>query len=119
MTDLSHYLLSNTEETADFTPNSRYVGLPLCVMTDANGKERVFVSRRFLPQPASTERVQSLVIREGDRLDLLGAAYYADASKWWCIADANLVQHPDELVSQIGRRIALRSDDTENGSGGR
>ncbi|MEZ9524025.1 LysM domain-containing protein [Enterovibrio norvegicus] len=119
MTDLSHYLLSNTEETADFTSNSRYVGLPLRVMSDANGIERVFVSRRFLPQPASTERVQSLVVREGDRLDLLGAAYYADPSKWWCIADANLVQHPGELVSHVGRRIALKADDTENGSGGR
>ncbi|OEE57664.1 hypothetical protein A1OO_15305 [Enterovibrio norvegicus FF-33] len=113
MTDLTHYLLSNTEETADFASSSRYAGAPLNVMTDDRGTERVFVSRRFLPQPASIENVQSMTIREGDRLDLLGAAYYADPTLWWRIADANLVQNPSELLTIVGRRIALHGDEGE------
>ncbi len=113
MTDLTQFLLSNTDETADFTPNSRYAGAPLKVMTDATGRERVFVSRRFVPQPAVSGTAPSVMIREGDRLDLLGAAYYADPSLWWRIADANLVFTPAELVATPGQRIFIRSDGEE------
>ncbi|WP_028022109.1 hypothetical protein [Enterovibrio calviensis] len=111
MTDLTQYLLSNTEETADFASNSRYAGAPLQVMTDANGTERVFVSRRFLPQPANIDNVQSLTVRDGDRLDLLAAAYFADPALWWYIADANLVQHPNMLLEGIERKIALHGEE--------
>ncbi|KXF83026.1 hypothetical protein [Enterovibrio coralii] len=114
MTDLTQFLLSNTDETADFTASSRYNGMPLKVMTDQHGRERVFVTRRFLPQPAQEGTVPTLQIREGDRLDLLGAAYFADASLWWMIVDANLVNYPQELVSTPGRKIALT---TGNGEG--
>ncbi|MDD1780472.1 LysM domain-containing protein [Enterovibrio sp. ZSDZ35] len=114
MTDLTQYLLSNTDETADFTSTSRYAGAPLKVMTDSSGRERVFVSRRFVPQPAENGAGPMLLVREGDRLDLLGAAYYADASAWWHIVDANLIDYPQDLVATPGRKIALS---TGNGEG--
>ncbi|MFD2180467.1 hypothetical protein [Veronia pacifica] len=107
MTDLTRFLLSNTEETADFPATSRYAGAALNVITDNTGREQVFVRRRFLPQPASAGEVPVLMVREGDRLDLLGAAYYADPSQWWRIADANLVHYPGDLVAEPGRHIAL------------
>lgn len=113
MTDLTQFLLSNTDETADFTPNSRYAGAPLKVMTDATGRERVFVTRRFVPQPAMPGSGPSVMIREGDRLDLLGAAYYADPSQWWRVADANLVLTPSDLVATAGQRILIRSNGEE------
>ncbi|WP_325894323.1 LysM domain-containing protein [Grimontia sp. NTOU-MAR1] len=113
MTDLTQYLLSNTDETADFAPNSRYAGAPLKVMMDSNGIERVFVSRRFVPEPAAEGNAPMLLVREGDRLDLLGAAYYAEPSRWWHIADANLEAHPGDLLATPGRKIALSSGDGE------
>lgn len=114
MTDLTQYLIGNTDETADFSSNSRYAGSPLKVMKDSNGVERVFVSRRFLPQPAVEGTVPMLLVREGDRLDLLGAAYYADPSQWWRIADANLEAYPGNLVATPGRKISLSTGDEES-----
>lgn len=113
MTDLTQYLLSHTDETADFTTTSRYAGAPLKVMTDNKGTERVFVARRFIPQPAGENSVPVLLVREGDRLDLLGAAYYSDPSQWWRIADANLEPFPGDLVAEPGRRIALTAGERE------
>ncbi|WP_158174427.1 LysM domain-containing protein [Grimontia hollisae] len=113
MTDLTQYLLSHTDETADFTTTSRYAGASLKVMTDNRGTERVFVARRFIPQPADENTAPLLLVRAGDRLDLLGAAYYADPSQWWRIADANLTPFPGDLVVVPGRRIALSSGDRE------
>ncbi|AMG29465.1 hypothetical protein AL542_03310 [Grimontia hollisae] len=113
MTDLTQYLLSHTDETADFTTTSRYAEAPLKVMTDNKGTERVFVARRFIPQPADENTVPLLLVREGDRLDLLGAAYYADPAQWWRIADANLASFPGDLVATPGRRIALSSGEGE------
>ncbi len=90
-----------------FAENSRYRGLPLLIHVDANGREHVYVGRRFVPPPELFVEVGQVEVREGDRIDHIAAEQFGDAELYWRIADANRALAPGELTERIGRRLRI------------
>jgi hypothetical protein len=86
---------------------SRYRGLPLLTHVDAQGREVIYVARRFLPQPAQLAEITQVAVRDGDRLDLIAAQQFGEARWWWRLPDANLALDPVDLTARIGRRLRI------------
>lgn len=91
-----------------FSKGSRYRNLPeSSTLTTQVDRPR---GKELRPIPRLTGQFLHLV-REGDRLDLLGVKYYGDPTKWWQIADANPeYQFPADALDRdpfIEERIAL------------
>ena len=90
-----------------FAPDSRYHGLPLAQTTLADGREVVFVTRRFLPPPENFARLATATVVAGDRLDTLAAQHLGAAEQNWRLADANGAMLPEALVAEVGRLLAI------------
>ena len=86
---------------------SRYRGMPLLTFVDPQGREVVYVARRFLPQMAQLAQIAQVEVREGDRLDLIAAQQFGEARWWWRLVDANLALDPADLTAVIGRRLRI------------
>ena len=90
-----------------FLATSRYFGLATAVHTLPDGREVVYLRRRFLP-PASSHAIVALhPVVEGDRLDNITARYLGDPEQFWRLCDANNALHPDELTAETGRRLEI------------
>lgn len=99
-------------------PTSRYVGLETGVHTLPDGREVVYLRRRFCPPPeqlipAGTHRVVT-----GERLDMIAARQIGDAEQWWQIVDANRAMVPDSLVVEPGRVLVIALPDLMRRNGG-
>lgn len=90
-----------------FAPDSRYHGLPLAQTTLPDGREVVFVTRRFLPPPENFARLATATVVAGDRLDTLAAQHLGAAEQNWRLADANGAMLPEALVAEVGRLLAI------------
>ena len=60
------------------------------------------------PKLAAGENDYYIIAREGDRLDNLAYEYYADASQWWVLAQANHLGK-GTLVVPPGMRLRIPS----------
>ncbi|BAK76594.1 hypothetical protein NH8B_1777 [Pseudogulbenkiania sp. NH8B] len=89
-----------------FPPNSRYYGCDTAELYDADGRKRVYLRRRFVPDPARFVTLQEYRVVEGDRIDLMAATVLGDPEQFWRLPDANGSLHPREL-EELGRRIRL------------
>lgn len=89
-----------------FDSNSRYFTLETIFIT-VNGREVAYVSRRFLPQAPTDSPVAEHTVSQGERPDHITARYLGDPELFWQLCDANNVMHPDELTSEIGRKIKI------------
>jgi len=91
-----------------FEPQSRYARTEVKTYTDENAQQVAYIKRRFLP-PAALQRVigrQGIV--EGDRLDLLAARHYGDATQHWRFTDAQQVyMDPKKLLSAPDTTITI------------
>lgn len=90
-----------------FAENSRYKPLPVKTLQTETGETVRFVSRRFLPDPASLSTMDSVRVTEATRLDHLAHRQLGDATFFWRIADANRAMHPDDLLSPIDRQLTI------------
>ncbi len=90
-----------------FPPTSRYYGLETAIWKGPDGKQYVYVKRRFLPSPERFSLLQEHLVAAGDRLDNLAAHYLGDPEQFWRIADANGAMRPEELVEEPGRRLRI------------
>jgi hypothetical protein len=90
-----------------FAPDSRYHGLPTAQATSPDGRQVVFVTRRFLPPPENFARMASATVVAGDRLDNLSAQHLGAAEQNWRLADANGAMLPEALVAEVGRQLAI------------
>lgn len=90
-----------------FAPDSRYHGLPTAQTTLPDGRQVVFVTRRFLPPPESFARMATATVVAGDRLDNLSAQHLGAAEQNWRLADANGAMLPEALVAEVGRQLAI------------
>lgn len=88
-----------------FLKNSRYYGLPTVTAVDRNGREVVAVKLRRLPATQGDDHA----VTSSDRVDILADARYADATRYWRIADANSELEAEELTRQVGRVIEVPS----------
>lgn len=90
-----------------FPPTSRYFGMETRRMTLSDGREVVYLSRRFVPPPENFATLGSRVVVGGDRPDLLAFEVIGDPEQFWKIADANALLHPDELTEVPGHVIRI------------
>lgn len=101
-----------------FPPNSRYAASEIVTTTDADGTERRYLRRRFVPSQEGLTTVAEHLVVAGDRLDLLAQRYYGDPLLSWRIADANRAQDPSELVDEPGRVLHITAPDPSGAFGG-
>lgn len=86
-----------------FLKNSRYAGLPTVTATDRAGAEVAAVKLRRLP----TTLGDLVSVRAHDQLDAMSEQRYADATRYWHIADANTELEAASLLHPTGRPITL------------
>ncbi|OYT97078.1 MAG: hypothetical protein CFE49_03855 [Pseudomonas sp. PGPPP3] len=80
-----------------FPPTSRYAGLDVATQTQADGTERSWLRRRWVPDPSRFVTFTLHTVAQGERLDRLTWQYLGDPLQFWRIADANGALHPDAL----------------------
>jgi hypothetical protein len=90
-----------------FSETSRYRDLPLLTARDANGRDVIYVARRWIPQPERLAEVERYKVIDGDRVDRIAADRLGDPELYWRIADANVAFAPDELTAEIGRWLRI------------
>jgi hypothetical protein len=90
-----------------FPPTSRYAAVPTATLTRADGRELVYMLRRFVPPPERFALLQVHVVKPNDRLDNVTATYLGDPEQFWRVADANRALRPEELVERPGRKLRI------------
>ena len=90
-----------------FDDISRYKDLPVKTHINAEGSERRYVARRFVPDPASMRAMTSAVVTDTERLDLIANRTLGDATLFWRIADANAAMDSVDLLSPDERRLIV------------
>jgi hypothetical protein len=90
--------------TVNFPTDSRYYATNTLQYTAPGGLTVTYLARRFVPQPgaANYATVAQHTVRQGDRLDLLAAAYLGDPLLFWLLCDANGAIRPGELTETPG-----------------
>lgn len=69
-----------------------------------NGKNRKLVrykKRRILPKAEEISLSQGVVVRAGDRLDLISNRILGDPLLFWRICDANDAMYPPDLPDPV------------------
>jgi hypothetical protein len=90
-----------------FPANSRYASTETASYTLPDGRQVVYLRRRFVPSPELFALMQEHFVVESDRIDVLTARYIGDPEQFWRICDANGVLRPDDLTSTIGNVIRI------------
>ncbi len=90
-----------------FDPNSRYAKIPTAVLAGPDGREFVYVRRRFLPRSADLSLLAEVTVAQGDRLDLLTARTLGDPEQFWRPCDASDALNPADLTEPVGRTIRV------------
>jgi hypothetical protein len=72
-----------------FDQKSRYKDLPIRSHVGADGRERRYVARRFLPDPAALRTMTTVRVTDSERLDLIAHRTLGEPTAFWRIADAN------------------------------
>lgn len=89
------------------SPTSRYAATEVAEFASGSGRTVRYLRRRFVPAADRFALLQEHVVRDGDRLDNIAAAYLGDPEQFWRVADANGAMRPEELTEQPGRRLRL------------
>jgi hypothetical protein len=88
-------------------PDGRYARCEIRYRTGPDGRSVAYLSRRFLPDPATLRLAGYAQMEPGDRLDLLSARVQGTPAAWWRIADAGRIIHPDELEDPPLQRLPV------------
>ncbi|WP_129793264.1 LysM domain-containing protein [Sphingosinicella sp. CPCC 101087] len=94
MTDIAAMLAAPGLEASAFSPNSRYHGLGVNLLLLPNGETRVYLKRRFAPQPSDLDVVGRHRVAPGERADHVAARQFGDPTQMWRLCDANLLDAP-------------------------
>jgi len=90
-----------------FEQTSRYFAIEKAIYTAPDGREIIYVRRRFLPDAASEVTLAEHTVTQGERLDNITARYLSDPEQFWRVCDANNAMRPEELTDEIGRRLRI------------
>ena len=104
---LQAFLEAHSLQGPLFPSTSRYHGLPAGVHATPDGRNLVYVSRRFVPPPERFALLQEHAVAEGDRLDNLAHRYIGNPEQYWRLCDGNGAMRPDELIEEIGRLLRI------------
>lgn len=88
-------------------PGSRYAAVGTGSFTTPDGREILYLLRRFPSDPARLATIGFATVTEGDRPDLLAHRHLGDSSAWWRIADAHLLFDPAQLTAEPGSLVRL------------
>jgi hypothetical protein len=90
-----------------FNYTSRYFNLKTAKFATPDGREVVYMTRRFLPQGSTKPLLVEVAVSEGDRLDLITARTLGDPEHFWRVADANDAMNPFDLTAEPGRVLRV------------
>jgi hypothetical protein len=107
MDPVQAFLQANSLTLPAFPPTSRYYGIGILQLVQADGRTVVFVQRRFLPPPENFAPLQTVTVVAGDRLDNLAGRHLGDPQQSWRLADANRAMQPEALVVNIGATLTI------------
>jgi hypothetical protein len=93
--------------TTPFDPSSRYYGLDTSTYAAPDGRQIVYVRRRFVPLPETFALIRNYIVNASDRLDNVAAQQYGDATQSWQLCDANAAFDPADLTVTPGRRLRV------------
>lgn len=105
--------------TPPFPPGSRYATTPTARLLASDGREIVYLRRRFIPPADTLALVREHLVIAGDRIDNVAAVHLGDPEQSWQLGDANtafdladLTAQPDltlqpERAAQPGRRLRV------------
>lgn len=85
-----------------FEERSRYHAIETATLTSPGGRVIRYVRRRFLPQMEALPLLGTVIVSQGDRLDLLTTQVIGDPEQFWRICDANNAMKPAELMDRTG-----------------
>ncbi len=92
---------------SSFPPTSRYATTPTTTVQTADGRELVYLTRRFVPGPETLAQVREHIVQAGDRLDNVTAQEIGDPEQFWQVCDANTAFEPAQLTEQPGTRLRI------------
>ena len=87
--------------------DSRYAEVPTATYTTAEGREIVYVTRRFLPRAQELTPLARVLVNEADRLDQIAGRTIGDPLQYWMICDSNEAMSPEALVLEPGRILLI------------
>jgi hypothetical protein len=87
-----------------FASTSRYARVLQAVYVERGGRSVPYVVLRTFPELAPTER--TIVLGDGDRLDIVSFRFYGDPEQFWRICDGNRVLRPED-AEVTGRRLTI------------
>jgi hypothetical protein len=90
-----------------FPATSRYHAVDTATFTAADGRETVYLRRRFAPPPGAGPLIAEHAVVQDDRLDNITARYLGDPEQFWRVCDANRAMQPQLLTDEIGRRLRI------------
>ena len=86
-----------------FLKNSRYFGLATVMTSNRSGAEVAAIRLRSLPATFG----DAVSVQAHDQLDAMSEQRYADATRYWHIADANTELEAGTLLQVIGRPVLV------------
>jgi hypothetical protein len=91
-----------------FPPTSRYYGIETAAYVSPDGREIVYLRRRFVPGAMpGVPVISEHVVTQGERLDNITARHIGDPEQFWRVCDASDAMQPEELTAEIGRRLRI------------
>ncbi len=93
--------------TYNFPITSRYYGTQTLTMEGPDGRQVIYLARRFLPQPERFSLLKEHVVAQGERLDQITAKYLGDPTAFWRVADANAAMRVEALTETVGKRLRI------------
>jgi hypothetical protein len=90
-----------------FPQSSRYYGAETIIIVEPDGREVVYLRRRFVPQPERFALLYEHEVGVGERLDHIAAKEFGDPELFWRICDANRAMRPEDLTAEPGRRLRI------------
>ena len=90
-----------------FPVTSRYYGIEIAKYESADGREIVYLRRRFVPAAVNAPVIAEHTVTQGERLDNITARYLGDPEQFWRVCDANNAMQPEELTDEIARRLRI------------
>jgi hypothetical protein len=90
-----------------FEPTSRYYDLETAQYTTVDNRTIAYKRRRFLPQGEDLPLFAEVILKEGDRLDLITHQQLGDAEQFWQVCDANNAMNPADLMAETNQRLRI------------
>lgn len=92
-----------------FPVTSRYNSIPTATYDFPDGRQVVYLLRRFLPDSEKFTVLTEHLLTQGERLDNITARYLGDPEQFWRVCDANNAMQPEELTddAHIGQRLRI------------